>query len=108
MRTWEQCISFFRNNEPQTEYERSNGISAVKWELLLNEGDLKIVDVEKSDSTHSLYVCFRVGINSPYWFIWAISEVQAQLLIERFPKIYLSTDQSNKVRRAPTELSHYL
>lgn len=99
MRTWEECVLFFRNNEPQTEYERSNRISATNWELLLNEQDLKIVDVQKSDSTHSLYVCFRVGISSAYWFIWAISESQAQLLIERFPKIYLGTDHSNKLIR---------
>ena len=78
-----------------TKYEQERGIKPEKVSVIFDSNFIRLYQLEKSDGTCTLQIAFRVGLSSPYWLLWTISEPQADFMIKDFPGIYNSLNENN-------------
>jgi hypothetical protein len=93
--TFEEAMDFVNN---PTNYEKDNGISITGTKILLDEVEFKVVVLEKSDSTKTLFIFFRNGKKFDVWKFWCPSEEQALLLGAVYP-LYQAIDLRNSKKR---------
>jgi len=81
-----------------TEYEQEHGIRCTGHEMILDDPEIKIAKVEKSDGSSTMVVLFKKAKNKDIWINFIPTKHQFDILMslkETIQKI----ENNNKVKR---------
>lgn len=93
--SFEEALAFV--NKP-TAYEQKYGITISDKEIVINERDIKLVLIHKSDNTKTLVIFFKNSTKYDIWKFWLPSQIQA-LLLGSFGDYYAALDLINSTKR---------
>lgn len=104
--TLERIEEYLKSSDNQTAYERANMIFTTKCEVVFTSTDVKFYRTHKSDGTATLQIVFRVGLGSPYWLIWTMTDDQARIMMDKFPKYFEELKSFNSFVHIRMEQKH--
>lgn len=90
--TFEEALSFVCS---PTNYEKSNGISVTNREIIINAGDLKVVQTTTTDARKGLIIFFKNSTKFDIWKFWIPSQEQ-QYLFPALAEIFINIDKVNE------------
>lgn len=90
--TFEEALEFIDN---PTNYEREKGIYIEYHKTILNEPEIKVLLVHKSDNTDTMFIFFKNSLKYDVWKFWCPSEKQMDI-VPQLVEIYSLINNQNK------------
>jgi len=92
--------SAFNYVSKPTNYEQSRGITNKSSKVVMEGQTIKLVRIEKSDNTDTLFIFFKPSKNRDVWMFWCPDKVQMEYLAYVIPNYIIDVEKTNKKNRS--------
>lgn len=94
-KSWKDCLDSAMR---PTEYEQKYGISCTGYDLILDDLDIKIAELKKTDNSSTLVILFKKAKNKDMWINFIPTKNQFNTLLNLKEKIE-KIESNNELKR---------